>query len=166
MPTKREYLQEKGLAGKRGRFSQKAKDAAAKAINSGMKFDEPEVKEKTVTVHTTENGKKVVKTVRVNDVPNCPDPRPDRPEGDYIFQNPDGSTFKRGAATACSRCKYSLQWCYCTSGPIVFCYPYAGDEYATLVEIRAVITTKEVPTKPPTRTRGGVTRRGGTRRRR
>jgi hypothetical protein len=167
--TKREYLQQKGLAGKRGRFSQKAKEAVAAAINKGVKFEEPEVTTKSVTVHTTENGRKVVKTVRVNDVPQCPDPRPDRPEGDYIFENPDGSTFIRGAAAACNRCKYSMQWCYCESGPIVFCYPYAGDEYATLREIRAVTTSKEVPTKQPQRggtRRGGGVRRGGTRRRR
>jgi hypothetical protein len=162
--TKREWLQKQGLAGKRGRFSAAAKEALAKQINKGVKFDEPEVKEtKSVTiVKKDESGKKVVVTRRVQDVPVVSEPRPDRPQGTYIFENPDGSTFKRSHTEACNRCKCSLRWCFCVEGPILFAYPYAGGACATLLEIRAVITTNDVPAKPPTQ--GGGTRRGGTRR--
>lgn len=165
MATKREYLISLGLAKARGRFSAAAKDAANAAINKGVRFDEPEVKEKTVTVKVKENGRTVVKTRRVQDVPDVPDPRTDRPAGMYVFKNPDGTTFQRGHATACFRCSYSLAWCYCPDGPVILAWPHRPGltELATMHrKPKAVITTKEVPDKQPTRGTGG-TRRGGTR---
>lgn len=168
MVTKRQYLIEKGLAKPgRGRMSNAAREAINKAINKGVKFDEPETGTKTVTVKTKdEKGKTVVTTKRVQDVPTVPDARPDRPNGTYVFENEDGTKFNRGAATACVRCSYSLQWCYCPDGPVIYSYPHSLGGYASLAEIKAVTTSKDVPAKPPTRgTRGGTTRRGTRRRR-
>lgn len=145
MPTKRQYLQERGLAGARGRFSARAKDELAKAVNKGIRFTEPE------DARLAEAG-----------IGETADPRPDRPRGMYVFRNPDGTTFKRSQATACATCSYSLPWCWCVGGPTQFPYPYVPglDGYATLTKTppRAVITTNDVPEKQPQQ--GTGTRRG------
>lgn len=173
LTTKREYLVGLGLAKSRGRFSADARKAIHDAINKGVRFDEAEKAEKTVTVKTTDDkGRRVVLTKRVNDVPEVPDPRTDRPRGMYVFKNPDGSTFERGVATACFRCSYSFQWCYCPDGPVLLAHPHRPGltELATMHrKPKLVTTTKQVPEKQPTRGTGGTRRggtRGGTRRRR
>lgn len=163
MVTKKEYLIEKGLKKPGpGRLSNAAREAIKAAINKGIKFDEPETTTKSITVVTKdENGKKVVKTRRVDDVPQCADPRKDRPKGAYIFENADGSTFVRAETVVCNNCNYSLGWCYCVDGPIIWAYPYAGEACATLREIKASVAPQEVKTTKQPATRGG-TRRGGS----
>lgn len=134
MVTKRQYLIEKGLAKDgRGKFSNVAKEEIAKAINSGLKFDDPAGKT-VVVVSKDENGNEVQTTKRIADVPDVPDPRPDRPCGYYVFRNPDGSTFKRKHTEACAKCHFSFQWCYCVNGPTQFPTPNLRryDVYATL----------------------------------
>lgn len=164
MVTKREYLIEKGLAkAGRGRFGAEAKKAIADAINSGMKFDDPTGKT-VIVVSKDENGNEVQTTRRIVDVPEVADPRPDRPNGMYTFENPDGSTFKRLHTNACANCHYSFQWCYCVNGPTQFPYPYKTEWgingiYAVLAGTpsRMVITTEDVPEKQPQQ---GLPRRG------
>lgn len=166
MVTKREYVIQKGLAKPgRGRMSAAAHTAIKEAINKGIVFDDPSGKT-VVVVSTDESGNEVKTTKRIADVPEVPDPRPDRPLGMYSFKNPNGSTFKRSHTVACAKCSYSLQWCYCEQGPVLFPYPYtAGQEgvYATLDRVppRAVITTDDVPDKQPQQ----GTRRGRPRKR-
>jgi hypothetical protein len=142
MVSKREYLIERGLAKPgRGRMSSAAHDAIKQAINSGVKFTDG-----------TENSSAGIGAT--------PDPRPDRPEGMYVFRNPDGTEFKRLHTNACANCHYSFQWCYCLDGTTQFPYPHVtgqpDDARAILVSTpaRAVITTTEVPAKQPTRGRG------------
>lgn len=141
MATKREYLIQKGLmdpARGKGRWPGAWHDEIKKAINAGVMFEEPDTGPKR-TIRTEvkdEKGRTVVKTVRVNDVAQTADPRPDRHEGFYTFQNPDGTTFKRLHTTGCVKCGYSFQWCLCDGGPFQFAWlPPAGqsDLMATLV---------------------------------
>lgn len=114
MVTKREYLVEKGLAkAGHGRFSNAAKEAIKAAINKGIKFDEGEAA-----------GSGVDATA---------EPRHDRREGMYVFQNPDGRKFERSHKTACVECGYSFQWCYCVGGPYIFAYLSGNDDYAKLL---------------------------------
>jgi hypothetical protein len=131
--TKRAYLIEKGLAKEgRGRLSAKAHDAIKDAINKGVQFSDG----------SESNSAGFGET---------PEPRPDRPEGMYTFTNPDGSTFKRLHTVACATCCYSIQWCYCVEGPLLFPYPHIPfqpeDARATLsvVPSRAAVVTELQP---------------------
>lgn len=129
MVTKREYLVERGLAKPgRGRLSTKALEEIKKAINKGIQFTEPG--------ETASSG-----------IAETPEPRHDRPEGYYTFMNPDGTTFQRKHTEACSRCRISLRWCMCVSGPVLWAYNSATGEYATLhvVPSRRQVVTEVKP---------------------
>lgn len=130
MPTKREYLINKGLAGARGRLSAAAKKEIDKAINRGIKFD---VLEATSGVSET------------------PPPRENRPEGYYTFVNPNGKKFYRLHTEACAKCSLSLRWCWCVSGPVQWAYNSASGEYATLHSVPKV--GQVVPKEPRRRGR-------------
>lgn len=133
--TKREYLIAKGLAKEgRGRLSVAAHEAIKSAINSGVKFGEPEQSNAGIGGETAA-------------------PRTDRPKGEYTFENPDGTRFKRLHTNACATCHYSFQWCYCEAGPTQFPYPHKmgqGDVLAQLAGVpKLLITTADVPEKQP-----------------
>lgn len=137
MVSKRDYLIERGLAKPgRGRMSTAAHDAIKEAINKGVKF--------------TDGSEKASAGIG-----ETPDPRPDRPEGMYVFRNPNGSEFKRLHTNACANCHYSFQWCYCPDGTTQFPHPHVSGQpdsaRAILVSTpaRAVITTADVPEKQP-----------------
>lgn len=154
MPTKREYLVQKGLAKEgRGRLSAAAHQAIRDAINSGVKFDEPDNgPKKTVTVKSKdENGRTVVTTRRVDDVPVVMDARADRPDGFYTFSNPDATTFKRLHSNACARCSLSFQWCRCPDGPVQFVYPYVSVPAGVYAVLVGVPDGREKVTAPPPR---------------
>lgn len=139
MPTKREYLIERGLAKPgHGRFSVAAKEAIKTAINKGTKFTEP----------GDERGSGIGG--------ETPNPRYDRPQGYYTFRNPDGTKFKRLHTSACIECHLSFQWCRCAK-PTQWAYDSAAGEVAVLHALpKSVITTNDVPDKQPTQ----GTRRG------
>lgn len=179
MVTKREFLISQGLIAPDrgpGRYPRAATDAIKAAEEKGMHFDEVVVKAKPENPKVVRNVKPVVvevapeptkaeikaKLMAQQYAPTAP-PRPDRPKGQYTFRNPDGTTFRRLHTTACQRCGYSLQWCYCEVGPRLQTYPWRGGEfYATMhvVPARGVITTNDVPEKQPQQGTGAGTRRG------
>lgn len=146
MQSKREYAIAKGLAQPgRGRMSRAAWDAIKEARKKGIQFSdtsEEKAKARTAALERREalrdEKAKERQSRETTGVQATAPPRPDRPNGIYVFENPDGSQFKRSHATACVACSYSLQWCYCVDGPTLFIYPHqAGrwEERAVLVEM-------------------------------
>lgn len=151
MQSKREYAIAKGLAQPgRGRMSRAAWDAIKEARKKGIQFSdtsEEKAKARTAALERREalrdEKAKERQSRETTGVQATKPPRGDRPNGIYVFENPDGTKFKRTHAEACAGCHYSMQWCYCPGGPTMFVYPYRSgttDQRASLVD---VITTAE-----------------------
>jgi hypothetical protein len=135
MQTKKEYAIERGLAKPGpGRMSREAHEAITKAINAGVKFADPNAKVVSVTVKG-EDGTEHTTTKRMADVFLAADPRTDRHEGLYEFQNPDGSTFKRLHTNACVKCSMSFRWCCCSEGPTQWAHPHRMGDSEVLARL-------------------------------
>ena len=110
MATRREYLVSLGLAKEgRGRFSQAAKDALAKAENDGMVFDDPAPAAKGPTERKPKEKSESVKSSGVLVMPARRYPEGTRFQG-YV----DGKKFTVNDRQACA-CLVSLAYCRCNN---------------------------------------------------
>lgn len=138
MVTKRDYLIEKGILSadrKRGRWPTVAHKAIEDAVNAGIKF--------------TDGSENVDTGIGVT-----AEPRFDRPQGIYVFENADGRKFKRSHTSACVNCGYSFQWCYCENGPFQYEYLGISTNYAELLSVPTAPKVATVTEVSPRRGRG------------
>lgn len=136
MVSKRDYLIEKGILSadrKQGRWPAAAHKAIEDAINAGVKFGNED---------------------RSAGIGNTAAPRHDRPEGMYVFQNPDGRKFERLHTNACVKCSYSFRWCACENGPFQWQYLSGNGQYAELLSMPKAVTVATVTDVSAPRRRG------------
>jgi len=113
MLDEREWLAAKGLAkpNTRGRFSNDAKEALAKARAEGVEFIDKKAGGQVVTTVTIdENGKQVEEKKQVDPfAPHLPASR----TGMLDFVGKGGKKHSVNATEACHACNFSFGWCKC-----------------------------------------------------
>lgn len=113
MIDKRTWLAERDLAkaGTRGKFSNAAKEALAKAEAEGIVFiDRKAAATLVTTVTVKDNGERVEEKKQVN--PFAPHPPATR-SGMLEFVGPYNRKISVNSTEACEQCRYSFGWCKC-----------------------------------------------------
>jgi hypothetical protein len=132
MTSRREYAISLGLAKPtRGRLSQAAQDAIAKAESEGMTFTE------TQSVKPTVNGNPLPAEPKPEKEPGifetfAPTPDPIR-SGYLLFRKENGGTIKVNASEVCQNCMSSFAYCFCRKPTFRLHEKTLGEQVYTLV---------------------------------